>query len=161
MKFRILLLVTAAILAAGCTGTPELPHTPEHLAGTWRLVREEGQELTNGRKSSWVIEYNAVRYEPTGKTDSYDEIWTFGADDIRVETKGYEGQTLKTEYYDYECSGDTVVVYGPSRRRFADVCYRIENLTASQLVLTEKTDGVYGKVAWTLIYEKMKKIPNE
>ncbi len=161
MKLRILLLIAAAILATSFlfwrTGTPELPCTSENLTGTWRLIREEGQELMYGRKSSWVIEYGAVEEaaDTDAKDEPYYEIWEFGTDDVCVKTKGCNRKTLQTECYSYERSNDTVVVYGPSRQWQDRTNYRIEKLTASQLVLTETTDGAYGKVAWTLVYERM------
>ncbi len=157
MKFRILFLAaTTIILAVGCTGTPEFPRTPENLAGTWQLVLEKGWEMRAGRKSTWVIEYNGVKFEPVGKEEPYYEVWTFGTEDMCIEIKDCNGRTLRTDRHDYECSGDTLVLSGPTQRHFDRTAYRIEKLTASQLVLTERTNGAYGKVDWTLVFSPAK-----
>lgn len=102
-----------------------------------------------GRTSSWVIEYRTAE-EKAAETDeqTYYEIWEFGMDHVCVKTEGCGKQTLQTEYYGYDCSNDTIVLQDRDRTR-----YRIEKLTAMQLVLSETTVGPYGECSWTLTYE--------
>ncbi len=156
MKLRIFLIVLIVIVAGGlfvwCLNDPELPRTPEKLAGTWHLVREEGSETMYGRKSSWVIEYRtAEATEEVADADgrTYYEIWEFGTDNVCVKTEGCGKQILHTEYDGYDCSNDTIVLQDRDRTH-----YRIEKLTASQFVLSETTVGPYGECDWTLTYER-------
>lgn len=154
MKFRILLPVLFAVIAAGslfrCADTSELPRTRDNFIGTWHLVRQEGREEMYGRKSTWVIEYRTMDAAIDTDEETYYEAWTFGADNVCVETKGCGGKTLQTDCYGYACLNDTLVVQDRPDR----TGYRVEKLTASQLVLSETTDGSYGKSAWTLTYER-------
>ncbi len=157
MKLRIFLIVLIVIVAGGLfvwylNDDPELPRTPENLAGTWHLVREEGGETMYGRKCFWVIEYRtAETEEETADADeqTYYEVWEFGTDHVFVKTEGCGEQTLQTEYYGYDCSNDTIVLQDRDR-----TSYRIEKLTASQLVLSETTVGSYGECDWILTYER-------
>ncbi len=129
----------------------ELPRTPENLAGTWHLVREEGGETMYGRKCSWVIEYRTAKEEAADADEqTYYEVWEFGTDHVFVKTEGCGEQTLQTEYYGYDCSNDTVILQDRDRTR-----YRIEKLTATQLVLSETTVGPYGESDWTFIYDRL------
>ncbi len=155
MKLRIFLPVLTVIVAGGLfvwhlNDDPELPRTPEKLAGTWHLVREEGSETMYGRKSYWIIEYRTAE-EEVADTDgrTYYEIWEFGTDNVCVKTEGCGEQILHTEYDGYDCSNDTIVLQDRDRTR-----YQIEKLTASQLVLSETTVGPYGECDWTLTYER-------
>ena len=155
MKFRILVPVLTLIVAGGLffwhlNDDPELPRTPENLAGTWHLVREEGSETMYGRKSTWIIEYRMAETEEEpadADEETYYEIWEFGTDNVCVKTEGRGEQTLHTEYCGYGCSNDTIVLQDRDR-----TCYRIKKLTATQLVLSETTVGPYGESDWTLTY---------
>ncbi len=157
MKLRIFLPVLIVIVVGGLffwylNGDPELPRTPENLAGTWHLVCEEGSETMYGRKSSWVIEYRTAEEEKTAADRDeqiYYEIWEFGRDNVCIKTEGCGEQILHTEYDGYDCSNDTIVLQDRDRTR-----YRIEKLTATQLVLSETTVGPYGECDWTLTYER-------
>ncbi len=105
-----------------------------------------------GRKSSWVIEYRTAETEEEAADadeQTYYEIWEFGTDHVCVKTEGCGEQTLQTEYYGYDCSNDTIVLQDRDR-----TSYRIEKLTASQLVLSETTVGPYGECDWTFTYER-------
>ncbi len=156
MKLRIFLIVLIVIAAGSLffwhlNDDPELPRTPENLAGTWHLVREEGGETMYGRKSSWVIEYRAAEKKAADADEqTYYEIWEFGTDHVFVKTEGCGEQTLQTEYYGYDCSNDTIILQDRDRTR-----YRIEKLTALQLVLSKTTVGPYGESDWTFIYERL------
>lgn len=152
MKSRILLPLILIVGSAGylffwMTDTHELPHTPDNFTGAWHLIREEGWEKMYGRKSSWVIEYSPV------EKDTYYEEWGFGTDSVCVKTKNYGEKTLQTDYYSYECADDTIVLC--EQARWHDrTTYRIEQLTESQLVLTQTTDGI-GRGSWTLVFERL------
>ncbi len=156
MKLRIFLIVLIVIAAGGLffwhlNDDSELPRTPENLAGTWHLVREEGGETMYGRKCSWVIEYRTAKEEAADADEqTYYEVWEFGTDHVFVKTEGCGEQTLQTEYYGYDCSNDTVILQDRDRTR-----YRIEKLTATQLVLSETTVGPYGESDWTFIYDRL------
>ncbi len=161
MKFRCYLPILIFItIVAGCLFCSfryfkgsELPRTSENLAGTWQLVREEGGETIYGRKSSWVIEYRTAETEEEAADadeQTYYEIWEFGTDHVCVKTEGCGERTLQTEYYGYDCSNDTIVLQDRDR-----TSYRIEKLTASQLVLSETTVGPYGECDWTFTYERL------
>ncbi len=104
-----------------------------------------------GRKSSWIIEYRTAEEEKAAETDeqTYYEIWEFGTDNVCTKTEGCGEQILHTEYYGYDCLNDTIVLQDRDR-----TSYRIEKLTASQLVLSETTVGPYGECSWTLTYER-------
>ncbi len=156
MKLRIFIIVLIVIATGGLffwylNDDPELPRTPKNLAGTWHLVREEGGETMYGRKCSWVIEYRTAKEEAADADEqTYYEIWEFGTDNVFVKTEGCGEQTLQTEYYGYDCSNDTIVLQDRDRTR-----YRIEKLTATQLVLSETTVGPYGESDWTFIYDRL------
>lgn len=55
--------------------------------------------------------------------ETYYEAWTFGTDNICVETKGCDKTELQTDYYGYACLNDTLVVQDRPDRRG----YRVES----------------------------------
>ncbi len=110
-------------------GTPNLPATPENIAGTWLLAQEKGWEIDAGEKDVFL------EYYPDDQ-GSY-ETFTFDEDGSLTWTlfwgEELDGDT-DTENGSYSISGKELKINIRSND-YDDTHFEIKKLTESQLVL--------------------------
>ncbi len=124
----------AAISFAACSDDDEtnLTATPDNIAGTWKIVHEEGWEIYDGEKDTWSFDYpdEDGRYITT--TFNKNGTWT----STEYEYDDYEDKNY-TEYKtgSYSISDDTLTIKEDYSNE--SYIYEIKKLTKSELVLLD------------------------
>ncbi len=129
--------------------TPNLPATPENIAGTWLLAQEKGWEIDAGEKDVFL------EYYPDDQ-GSY-ETFTFDEDGSLTWTlfwgEELDGDT-NTENGSYSISGKELKINIRSND-YDDTHFEIKKLTESQLVLFATRDKSHGQSEYTATFKRI------
>ncbi len=124
----------AAISFAACSDDdePNLPATPESIAGTWQITHEKGWEIYDGGKETW-----SANYPEEG------EYWTYTFDK--------NGAFTLIEYEDNRVrytTNSTYLISGNELTIKYEGTFEIKKLTESQLVLIEREEYDIENASW-------------
>jgi len=125
----------AAISFSACSDDdePNLPLTPESIAGTWQCTHEDGWEIYDGEKDTWSDNYPDE--EGWYATCSFDENGSFTQSEYDNDKIDYTGNGT------YSISGNKLTI----KIKYEDAhTFEIKKLTGSQLVLFDKGADSYG-----------------
>lgn len=119
----------AAISFSACSGDgePNLPATPENIAGTWQLTHEDGWKIYDGEKDTWSDNYPDE--EGWYAICSFDKNSSFTQNEYDNDKVDYTGNGT------YSISGNKLTI----KIKYEEAhTFEIKKLTGSQLVLFEK-----------------------
>ncbi len=133
------LLAAVSFSACSDDDEPNLPATPESIAGTWQITQEKGWEIYDGGKETWSATYP----EDGG-------YWTY--------TFNKNGAFTLIEYEDnrvpYTFNG-TYSISGNELTIESEGTFEIKKLTESKLVLVESENGSEASWETTMTFKRI------